>query len=682
MFKRITAFVLAFVLAICVIPTQVSAAQTMPPIDVADTVNGNHYTVYDEEGYGSHFSYTVPPDGATVLIFYSAICSNSQNLMSQLNDCNWLSSSYLNVVAVECPTGSGNSPDAASLKQFRQEYIPDAGDNIQLYYSSGNLLWAYFGLYSNAGTLYFPLVLVITEDSGIRTVQYADAKITSVRMLEDSLCAASSAFAAERTAAKEDSSQSTGGCGKTAEEVYQAMIALQDEYPEGMPWTNDNYYGWNGGYYSGGYGCAGFAFLLSDAAFGDAPARWVEEFTFEDIRVGDYLRVNNNTHSVIVLEKTDSFLVLAEGNYNSSIHWGRILSKTQAMNTIDYIFTRYTDHIWAEATCDTPKTCTVCGVTDGKPLGHQFEAGRCSVCGTADPDDPAASTVLRLAGNNRYATAFTAADELKKVLNVEKFDTVIVSSGEQFADALAGSYLAAVKNAPILLVKGSTVKDVQQYIQENLNPGGTVYLLGGKSAVPEKMETGLDGFTVKRLGGSTRYDTNLLILREAGVSGKDIVVCTGKDFADSLSASAVGLPILLVKDSLSDAQKEFLSGSTGKIYVIGGKNAVSERVENQLAAYGAVIRLAGQTRYKTSVLVAETFFANPTAAVLAYGENFPDGLSGGPVACALRAPLILARPGREDDAAAYMAAKGITSGCILGGTTVLPEKTVSKVFGK
>jgi putative cell wall-binding protein len=207
-------------------------------------------------------------------------------------------------------------------------------------------------------------------------------------------------------------------------------------------------------------------------------------------------------------------------------------------------------------------------------------------------------------------------------------------------------------------------------------------LLGGKVAVPQKMETGLDGFQVKRLGGNTRYDTNLMILQEAGVHGKDIIVCTGKEFADSLSASAVGLPILLVKDSLNSAQKEFLTGNTGKIYIIGGVNAVSEKAEKQLASYGSVTRLAGATRYKTSVLVAETFFGNPTSVVIAYGENFPDGLSGGPVAYALKSPLILTREGREKDAAAYITAKGIQSGYIQGGTTVLPEKTVNKVFGK
>ena len=122
-------------------------------------------------------------------------------------------------------------------------------------------------------------------------------------------------------------------------QVYESMIALKSEYPEGMLWTNDNYYGWNGGIYSGGYGCAGFAFLLSDAAFGSLKAYYHEDLSA--IRVGDILRINNDTHSVIILEITEDSIVIAEGNYNFSVHWGRIISKEELEQIGDYVLTRY-----------------------------------------------------------------------------------------------------------------------------------------------------------------------------------------------------------------------------------------------------------------------------------------------------------------------------------------------------
>ena len=254
------------------------------------------------------------------------------------------------------------------------------------------------------------------------------------------------------------------------------------------------------------------------------------------------------------------------------------------------------------------------------------------------------------------------------------------SSGENVPDALAGSYLASVTEAPILLVNSRTVESVKAYIRANLAPGGTVYLLGGTGVVPVSMETGLTGFTVKRLGGATRYDTNLQILLEAGIGDKDILVCSAFGFADSLSASATGLPVMLVGNSLTPAQKTFLESCSGSIIIVGGWGAVSNAVESQLTAYGPVERLSGSTRYETSTLVAERFFDNPTNAVLAYAENFPDGLSGGPIANRIGAPLILTMTGREATAASYTSRNGIRHGIILGGPTLIGDKAIRNIF--
>ena len=83
-----------------------------------------------------------------------------------------------------------------------------------------------------------------------------------------------------------------------------------------------------------GYGCAGFALACSDAAFGTLPLSGRYE-DFDAIRVGDMLRVNHDTHSVIVLEKHENSVVVAEGNYNSSIHWGRSISR-QSLESGDF----------------------------------------------------------------------------------------------------------------------------------------------------------------------------------------------------------------------------------------------------------------------------------------------------------------------------------------------------------
>ena len=135
----------------------------------------------------------------------------------------------------------------------------------------------------------------------------------------------------------------------TPQEVYEAMIALQSKFPEGMHWTDasSGTYTWKGGRGENGEiatmgtGCVNFAFQLSDAAFGTLPARMLKEneFEFADINVGDILRISLG-HSVIVLQVNDDSMVIAEGNYNQSIHWGRVVTKSEVEQSV-HVLTRY-----------------------------------------------------------------------------------------------------------------------------------------------------------------------------------------------------------------------------------------------------------------------------------------------------------------------------------------------------
>ena len=234
------------------------------------------------------------------------------------------------------------------------------------------------------------------------------------------------------------------------------------------------------------------------------------------------------------------------------------------------------------------------------------------------------------------------------------------------------------------MTNGKNLADLKDYILENLVTGGTIYLLGGDAAVPEAVENALAGLgTIIRLAGDSRYDTNLEILKEAGVGHEDIFVCTGKNFADSLSASAAKKPILLVNNKvLSDTQKTFLEENVkGSIYIIGGESAVNATIEEELSVYGKTERISGSTRYETSVLFAQKFFEAPKHAVLASAKNFPDGLCGGALAMSLDAPLILTADGKVDEAVSYMSENGISTGFVLGGDAVISDESANLVFG-
>ena len=291
--------------------------------------------------------------------------------------------------------------------------------------------------------------------------------------------------------------------------------------------------------------------------------------------------------------------------------------------------------------------------------------------------------IERIFGQTRYETSYRIAEKLKLELDVEKFETVIVANGKNFPDALAGSYLANVKNAPILMASEKTTAALQEFIRENLQDGGMIYVLGGTGAVPASVLEGMENdYQVNRLAGETRYETNMLILEEAGVTDEEILVCTGKGFADSLSASATGRPILLVNNKeLTEEQKAFLEAHTGnQYYIIGGDGAVNEDMEAAVEAYGPVKRIYGENRQETSAEVAKEFFEQPEAVVLAYAKNFPDGLCGGPLAKVLNAPLILTTTEKTDTAEKYVSTYEFNKGKVLGGESLISNGAVNVIF--
>lgn len=294
--------------------------------------------------------------------------------------------------------------------------------------------------------------------------------------------------------------------------------------------------------------------------------------------------------------------------------------------------------------------------------------------------------IARYWGEDRYKTSVAAANAVKKSMGVGEFKAIIVANGDNYPDALAGSYLAKVKKAPILLVKSNTEAEIRTYVTKNLRSDGVVYILGGTSAVSANFQSLLkkEGVKTKRIAGADRYATNIAILKEAGVSNENLLVCSGKSFPDSLSASAVGLPILLVDKTLSSTQQTYLNSiNCSKIYLVGGESAVSADVKTALKSKGCnIYRFAGVNRYETSYMVAKNFFPSSKVVVLAYGKNFPDGLSGGPLALSLNAPLLLAESSNISYAKKYANTANCTKAAVLGGTSLISDSAVKNILTK
>ena len=294
-----------------------------------------------------------------------------------------------------------------------------------------------------------------------------------------------------------------------------------------------------------------------------------------------------------------------------------------------------------------------------------------------------ANKQIRLAGSDRYETAYAVAEQMKLNKGKEKFDNIVVASGENYPDALSGNYLAFRKKAPMLLTNQYEVDNTAEYIKNSIEPNGTVYILGQTSAVPASLEQKLQGINIKRIGGSDRFETNLLILKEARVHGEELIVCSGLNFPDAVSASAANKPILLADDKLSASQKNYLlTIDPLKVYFIGGDKAVTKTVRDEFT--GDTVRLAGTDRFETSRLIAENLFlSHPDRVILASGLNFPDALVGGAFNQDIGVPVLLVGPDFADayNAKKFVSENGTKSLILLGGKLSISDEIANYIRG-
>ena len=302
------------------------------------------------------------------------------------------------------------------------------------------------------------------------------------------------------------------------------------------------------------------------------------------------------------------------------------------------------------------------------------------------PVDVSADTsdnVFRAGGKDRYETSEKAADYLYKAYG--RFQNVIVAQGEDFPDALSAGLLAKTKKAPILLTSPAKYDSTIDYIKSHSVAKAKVFILGSEAVVGFDFAKALEslGYQVERLGGRTRYETNLEVLEASNVKGGSLLLADAESFADSLSASSTGKPIMLVGTRLRDDQVKWIKDKGIKdFYILGGPSAVNTIVEAQLNAMGSVKRLGGKNRYETSTLISQEFFKNPSTVVLVGGHDFPDGLSGGPLAAKYNAPIVLVNQYNWNYAQDYIQSKKVTKTYVMGSEAVVPEQIVDAALEK
>jgi putative cell wall-binding protein len=301
----------------------------------------------------------------------------------------------------------------------------------------------------------------------------------------------------------------------------------------------------------------------------------------------------------------------------------------------------------------------------------------------AAPPAHAEVPLQRYAGADRIGTAVEVARA-----GWERSDVVLLATASAFPDALAASALAAQREAPLLLTHGGILLGGVRAELERLRPS-EVIILGGGAAVAEAVADEVRALphqpVVRRIAGPDRWRTAAAAAAEAEAPAGEALIVSGENYPDAVSAAALTAtaarpPVLLTQhDRLPDATREaLLALRVERVTVIGGTAAVGQAVVQELEGMGmGVTRLAGDSRFTTSVAVAEEAMRRFPAAVrvvFATGQDFPDALSAGALATRVGGPVVIVpadAAGAGLDAFLRANAGRWSSGSLVGGRAAI-----------
>lgn len=192
-----------------------------------------------------------------------------------------------------------------------------------------------------------------------------------------------------------------------------------------------------------------------------------------------------------------------------------------------------------------------------------------------------------------------------------------------------------------------------------------------------------------RISGTSRYETAVNVSKKGWSSSEKVVLATGVDFPDALSAAPLaayyGVPLLLTKaNTLPSAVKDELKRLKAKeVILIGGQHAISTQVEKELTNLAIsstkIKRISGANRYATSVNIAKEM-AGTTEAVIATGTSFADALSVAPIAGSKKMPILLTKQNAlSPEVKAHLSSKAYKKTYIIGGKGAVSDEAAKTI---
>ncbi|OAA83202.1 cell wall-binding repeat-containing protein [Clostridium ljungdahlii] len=187
--------------------------------------------------------------------------------------------------------------------------------------------------------------------------------------------------------------------------------------------------------------------------------------------------------------------------------------------------------------------------------------------------------VTRIEGKDRYDTSIQVAGKLSS-----KSNEVALVNANDFKDGMTIASIAALKGMPIILTDGGYLPaSVKKYLG-NGSKFNQIYVIGDENTIGNSVISGLSN--VKRVGTGNAYGKNVSIIEafQNEIDTSTLYIASAKDFADSLSASALApntsSPVLFVDSPMDEATSSFLKTHiVNNLKVLGGTGSVSYDLE-------------------------------------------------------------------------------------------------------
>lgn len=184
----------------------------------------------------------------------------------------------------------------------------------------------------------------------------------------------------------------------------------------------------------------------------------------------------------------------------------------------------------------------------------------------------------RVSGKDRYETNINVSYQLDNV------SEIAIVTGDDFADALSISPIAAKHNMPIILVQHNRIPDeVKEYIK--LHKIAKAYVIGVGTSLDESLVNELPN--TEQINGKNKYQRNIAIIDKFKneIDFTSIYLTTCYSFADGLAGSALAAsncnPLFLVgenslltkdyldKNSITNYNVTILGGTVSELSISG-----------------------------------------------------------------------------------------------------------------